>query len=179
MGLIPIPLTIYSMPYKSRFSINRYFLIPAAAVLLIFILVAAPSAAELKIPAAAGTKGDVVKLHVTVDEIVNLAGIKLVMTYDQKILKFVKAEKTAHTANMLYVVNQRVPGRLIIVMATTKGIAGKDVPLVHMSFELLKNITKEEKISLQISEAELMSDKLKRIKVNFPKSPTSPAAPKD
>ena len=136
-------------------------------MLLNLIFISAPSAAELSIPAVTGTKGEVVKLHVSVEKIDNLAGIKLVMTYDKNILKFIKAEKTTHTANMLYVVNDKVPGRLIIVMAATKGIAGKDLKLVQMSFELLQDVKKEEKVTLQISEAELMSDKLKRIEINL------------
>ena len=136
-------------------------------MLLICVFVSAAPAAELSIPAVTGIKGEVVKLHVSVDKVDNLAGIKLAITYDKNILKFVKAEKTTHTANMLYVVNDKVPGRLIIVMAATKGIAGKDMKLVQMTFELLKDVKKEEKVTLQISEAELMSDKLKRIEINL------------
>ena len=67
---------------------------------------------------------------------------------------------------MLYVVNDKVPGRLIIVMATTKGFAGKDAALVQMTFELLQDIKKEEKVTIRISEAELMSDTLQRIEIN-------------
>jgi glutamine phosphoribosylpyrophosphate amidotransferase len=130
-----------------------------------FIFVSAAPAAELSIPQITGTQGETVKLHVFVNKVDNLAGIKLALVYDKNILKYVKAEKTTHTANMLYVVNDKVPGRLIIVMAATKGLAGEDVALVQMTFELLKDVKKEEKVTLQIIEAELMSDKLKRIEI--------------
>ena len=109
-----------------------------------------------------------VKLAVTVDKVDNLAGIKLSLAYDKEILKFVKAEKTSYTANMLHVVNDKVPGRLIIVMASARGFAGENAPLVEMSFELLQDVKEEAKVSAQITEAELMSDKLQSIEVKLP-----------
>ena len=123
--------------------------------------------AELNVPVVAGTQGEVVKLPVTVDKVEKLAGIKLAMVYDLNVLKFQKAEKTPYTANMLHVVNDRVPGKLIIVLAAAKGFDGEKAALVELTFELLKDVKKEDKIALQITGAELMNDKLKRIEVNL------------
>ena len=124
-------------------------------------------AAELNIPASRGTRGEVVKLPVTVDKVENLAGIKLSLTYNKEILKFIKAEKTAFTANMLYVVNDKTPGKLIIAMAAARGFTAEKAPLVEMSFELLRDINKEDNPILWISAAELMSDRLQRIELKF------------
>jgi len=42
------------------------------------------------------------------------------------------------------------------------------VPLVELSFELLQDVKKEDKVMVQISEAELMGDNLKRIEMKSP-----------
>ena len=154
------------MAIISRFR-SKGFVILFALVLL-NLAVSNAFGAELHVPAIAGKQGTVVKLAVTVDKIDNLAGIKLALSYDQAVLKFVKAEKTSYTANMLHVVNDKVPGRLIIVMAAARGFAGENAPLVEMSFELLQDVKEEAKVRVQITEAELMSDKLQRIEVKFP-----------
>jgi hypothetical protein len=154
------------MTILGKFS-ARIFLFLFGAVLL-GISVSNALGAELHVPEVAGMKGTVVKLAVSVDKIDNLAGVKLAMTYAHDVLKFIKAEKTSHTANMLQVVNDKVPGRLIIVMAAAKGIAGENVPLVELSFELLQDVKKEDKVMVQITEAELMGDNLKRIEMKSP-----------
>jgi len=164
MGIKPIPLIILEMKNSGPYSVKRYFFF-ITAMLLILIIASATTAAELSIPAVTGKLGEEVKLNVTVDKVDNLAGIKLALAYDQNTLKFVKAERTSYTSNMLHVVNDKVPGRLIIVMATTKGFAGENVPLVQLAFLLLKDVKKEASVTLQITEAELLSDNLKRIEI--------------
>ena len=139
--------------------------VPVFAVLLLCIAGSTAFGAELNIPTVTGTHGEMVKLPVTVDKVDNLAGIKLSLSYDRKILKFIKAEKTAYTANMLYVVNDKVPGKLIIVMAAAKGFASENAPLVEMTFELLQDVNKEDSVTLEIIDAELMDDKPQRIEV--------------
>ena len=144
--------------------IHRIILVVTVS-LIMCSMAATVSGAELHAPLVAGAHGDVVKLAVTVDKVDNLAGIKLSLTYDTNILKFIKADKTTYTANMLHVVNDKVPGRLIVVMASARGFAGENVPLVDLTFELLKDVKKEDNITLQIIEAELMGDDLKRIEI--------------
>jgi len=123
--------------------------------------------AELKTPVISGVNGEIVKLPVTVDKVEKLAGIKLGLAYDTNILKFIKVDKTSYTANMLHVVNDRMPGKLIIVMASAKGFAGVNADLVEISFELLKDVKPEDKLTLKITEVELMGDDLKKIDVKF------------
>lgn len=156
------PSYYLSMRIFSRFRVKVFVF----AALLLCAAASAVSAAELHVPAVAGASGEVVKLPVTVDKVDNLAGIKLVMTYDRNILKFIKAEKSAFTTNMLYVVNDKTPGRLIIVMAAAKGFKGENAPLVEISFELLQVVKREANITVQIIEAELMNDKLQKIEIN-------------
>ena len=152
-----------SMSIFSRFIVKGFVF---TTLLLCITAVSTAFGAGLNVPIVVGLQGEVVKLPVTVDKVDNLAGIKLAMTYDRNSLKFVKAEKTTYTANMLYVVNDKVPGKLIIVMAAAKGFTGENAPLVEMSFELLQDVKKEDNIAVQITEAELMSDKLQKIEIN-------------
>ena len=153
--------------YSLRMSIFRRFSAKGSVfvfvALLLYGTVFTAFGAELNVPMIAGTHGEEVSFPVTVDRVDNLAGIKLVLDYDRDILKFIKAEKTAYTANMLYVVNDRIPGKLIIVMAAAKGFAGENAPIVEMTFELLQDVKKEDSVTLQIIEVELMNDSLQRI----------------
>ena len=149
------------MSIFSQFSAKGFVFFFVA--LLLCVNVSTAVGAELNVPIVVGTHGEVVKFPVTVDKVDNLAGIKLVLVYDRNILKYVKAEKTTYTANMLHVVNDRIPGKLIIVMAAAKGFAGENAPIVEITFELLKDVKKEDSVTLQIIEVELMNDSLQRI----------------
>lgn len=155
----------FGMSLLSRFFARGFASAFGAILLVITAQIAA--GAELRIPFVAGTHGEVIVLPVTVDKVEKLAGIKLAMTYDANIVKFIKATKTPYTSNMLHVVNDKVPGRLIIVMAAAQGFSGENVELVELSFELLKDIKKEAKVILQITGVELMGDDLKRIEVRL------------
>ena len=48
-------------------------------------------------------------------------------------------------------------------MAAAKGFAGENAPIIEITFELLKDATKEDSVTLQINDVELMNDNLKRI----------------
>jgi hypothetical protein len=146
------------------FSVGRSFLF-ISAMLLVLIIASASAAAELRIPPVSGNQGEEIKLYVTVDKVDNLAGIKLTLLYDKDVLKFIRGERTQYTSNMLHVINDKVPGRLIIVMAAAKGFTGENAPLVEMAFELLKDVKKEDNVTLKVIEASLMSDNLKKIKI--------------
>ena len=122
-------------------------------------------ATELFIPEIKGKPGRMVEIPVMIDETDNLAGVKLVMKYDSDLLTYKKAVKTQYTSSLMHIVNDKKPGLLIIVMAGAKGIKGKDFPIISITFETRKNITGNHKTRLEITEIQLMSDKLKDIKV--------------
>ena len=121
MTIKPIPLILNACQFSVDFQQRELYLFVA---FLLCVNVSTAVGAELNVPTVVGTHGEVVKFPVTVNKVDNLAGIKLVLVYDRNILKFVKAEKTTYTANMLYVINDKIPGKLIIVMAAAKGFAG-------------------------------------------------------
>lgn len=119
--------------------------------------------AELYIPAIHGKPGKSVAVPVMIDHVDNLAGIKVVLKYDAKILTFTKGSRTKNTDELMHVVNDRKPGVLIIVMAGAKGIKGTNIPLFILTFRVQDTISGVLTTAMEIPEVELMSDKLKVI----------------
>jgi hypothetical protein len=119
--------------------------------------------AELYIPAIHGKPGKSLAVPVMIDHVDNLAGIKIVLKYDAKILAFTRGSRTKHTDELMHVVNDRNPGVLIIVMAGAKGIKGTNIPLFILNFRVLETISGVLTTAMEIPEVELMSDKLKVI----------------
>lgn len=106
--------------------------------LLLFSLLAAPSAraAQITIASATAGPGSIVTLPVTMDKAEKLAGFKLVMTYDAQSLGFRKLQKSPKTAGLMEVVNDKKPGQLIVVMAGAKGVSGEAMALFDLVFEI-------------------------------------------
>jgi len=121
-------------------------------------------ATEIKIPPLEGKSGQPITIPVMVDRVDNLAGVKMVIKYDPKILIFKKGSKTKHTDSLMHIVNDKKPGLLIVVMAGARGIKGKEFSILNLLFEIKKGIKKKHNTTLEISEVQMMSDKLKNIK---------------
>jgi len=133
-------------------------------VIVAMLLLAKPAAAAtLYIPAMNAAGGESLTIPIKIDSVDNLAGIKLVLTYDQALLTFVAVKKTAHTSPLMHVVNDKQPGKLIIVMAGAEGIKGSDFPLLNLKFHIKKDVEKRQQTKINITEVQLMSDKLKTL----------------
>jgi len=122
---------------------------------------------ELYTPSLKVKSGQSVDIPIMIDQVDNLAGVKLVMTYDPKILTYQKAAKTEQTTSLMHIVNDKKPGILIIVMAGPKGIKGKDFSIFALTFKAKKGLKNNHTTRLKITEVQLMSDKLKDIKCNI------------
>ncbi len=118
---------------------------------------------ELYIPATSAKPGKTVAVPMMIDHVDNLAGIKIVLKYDAKILTFTRGSRTKHTDELMHVVNDKNPGALIIVMAGARGIQGTNIPLFILTFRVHENVSESATTLMEISEIELMSDKLKGI----------------
>ncbi len=108
---------------------------------------------------------------VVIDRVENLAGIKLVIKYDATFLAYETAEKGTAAASFMYVVNDKKPGELIIVMAGPKGISGKDVTLITLRFAAKAEAPNPADSPVRIMEAELMNDQLTFIAVEIQGTP--------
>ncbi len=158
----------------------------ALTVLAVILTMAgAARAAEISIPALKATPGNTVTIPVMLDHVDNLAGVKLVMTYDPKLLTFSRADKTTFTNSMMHIVNDKKPGILIAVMAAARGIKGDDFPILTLEFQINATVEAPAEAVLTIREAQLMSDELKDLPytVNTPPlkihSATPPEIPEE
>ena len=134
------------------------------SALVTLLWVTAAVATEIKIPPVTAKSGQAVEIPIMIDEVDNLAGVKLVMTYDPEILTYKAGMKTKETESLMHIVNDRKPGVLIVVMAGAKGIKGKDFPIFTLTFEVKKDLKENCITQISITESQLMGDDLKERK---------------
>lgn len=63
----------------------------------------------------------------------------------------------------MHVVNDKVPGRLIIVMAGARGISGKNFPLITLRFRSVAPIKDKMAVEIKIDHIEMMNEALKPV----------------
>ncbi len=131
--------------------------------LLILALSSGAEGAELSIPALSGAPGEVLEVPLVVDAVDNMAGVKLVMRYDPELLSFKRGTKTRHTESLMHIVNDKTPGRLIIVMAGARGINGKDFSIFNLFFKINDKAKGNHTTAIEITQVEMMSDKLQPV----------------
>jgi hypothetical protein len=123
--------------------------------------------AELRIPDATAKAGQELQLPIVVDQAVNLAAMKLVLHYNRELLTFKEGVRTQATQAMMHIINDKTPGKLVIVMAGARGIQGKDLPLMTLTFSVRKGWTGSQTVSVVSPELQLMGDDLKEIECRF------------
>jgi hypothetical protein len=120
--------------------------------------------AEISIPALKGKAGNTIDVPVMIDRVSQLAGVKIVIQYDPDILHFKDGKKTKESQSFMHIVNDKKPGKLIIVMASAKGISGKDFPIVILTFGIKNSVSGNKVSRIDIVEVQLMSEQLQEIK---------------
>ncbi len=134
------------------------------SVLFFAMLGGTGQAAEITVPYQKAKSGALLNVPIMIDKADNLAGVKLVINFDKEILKFKEGNTTPSTRSLMNVINDKVPGRLIVVMAGAKGISGKDLTLLVLTFEVKASTAGERSTRLDIVETQLMTDQLKEVK---------------
>lgn len=153
-------------PYVIVGMLRKSMRILLTFIILTFLLCPVMArATTLVIPRVSAVPGNVVEIPVKIDQIENLAGIKLVLSYDKTTLTYVKAVKAEAASSLMHVVNDKKPGQLIIVMAGARGIKGADMTLMTLTFTvnpaLSESITQTE---IAVKEIQIMDDRLKELK---------------
>jgi len=138
----------------------------ATALLLLCRGVVPAGAVEIYVPDLKAKAGQKVVVPVMIDQAVKLAGVKLIMTYDARALQYMEGEKTKQTTSFMHIVNDRNPGRLIIVMAGARGITGHRIALVNINFQLKKNAP-DTNTRLDFVTVQLMTEQLTEVKGTF------------
>lgn len=129
------------------------------------------SATEIIIPEIKTKPGETITVPIMIDEVDNLAGIKIVMKYNKEVLIYKKADKTAASSSLIHIVNDKKPGILIAVMAGARGIKGKNFSILNMTFEVNKELKKSVTEKIDIGEVQLMSDQLKNLDYSVKSNP--------
>jgi hypothetical protein len=101
-----------------------------------------------------------------VSEAKKLAGLKISVTYPDQLMMYAESVKSTETSSFMHVVNDKNPGKLIIVMASAKGVSGENVPLLKLRFTILKpkNLTQ---ILITPNQCQLMDEHLNEIKCSI------------
>jgi hypothetical protein len=147
--------------------IKGFAFICSIAASIILLGVASSLAVEVYIPSLKGKPGNTVDVPIVIDRVEQLAGIKLIINYDKEVLKFKEGNKTKGTQSLMHIINDRQPGRLVIVMAGAKGISGKDLAIMVLAFEIKKGSSAGKTTRIEIPEVQLMSESLKDIKAEI------------
>ena len=120
-------------------------------------------AAEVLLPAVEAEPGKQIEVPVKLEGVENLAGMKLVLSYDSEVLQFQGERKPAAAQSLMHIVNPKIPGKLIVVMAGAKGIQIKNGPIIYLIFKVSDKIGTQKKIPIKIEEVQLMTDQLKNL----------------
>lgn len=138
-------------------------------MLLIIAVAGSPEAADLVFSGATisapgpGAEGEPLEIPVTVTGARRLAGVKLTISYDRSLLTFDAMKKTPFSSGMMHVVNDKTPGRLIVVMASATGIPKQDYPLMSLVFKPTGPVEEMRTVALKVEQAEMMDEALKSI----------------
>ncbi|MBW6486627.1 MAG: hypothetical protein K0B01_10820 [Syntrophobacterales bacterium] len=119
--------------------------------------------AELTITEQRARPGEDLRVPLVVDQVDRLAGVKLVINYNKELLTFKGGARSKSTDSMMHVINDKTPGKLIVVMAAARGISGKDVTLLTLFFSLKKGLTDNRETLIETTDVQLMGDDLKDI----------------
>jgi hypothetical protein len=130
-------------------------------LIVLFSLQAEAEAVEVFLPHVKVKRGNTFTVPIMIDQVDNVAGVKLILTYDPDLLHFKEGHKTPKSQSMMHIINDKKPGRLIIVMASAKGIGGKDFALLQLTFQAMQQEASNREVKLDIVEAQIMSDQLK------------------
>lgn len=118
---------------------------------------------ELSFPNLKAHPENTLEIPLMIDSVDNLAGVRLVIRYDAKILTYHHAKRTPQASGMMHIVNDKKPGTLILVMASARGIKGKHFSIITLTFQVGKQSKGQHTTGLKIIESQLMSDQLKSI----------------
>jgi hypothetical protein len=139
-----------------------------ALMLLLFLPLAVPATstawgAELRIPDLKGKSGQEIRVPLVIDQTANLAGVKLILHYNKEILTFKEGVRAQETQSLMHIINDKTPGKLIIVMAGARGIQGKEMTIMTLIFAIKKGLTANQTVVFEAPEVQLMGDDLKEI----------------
>lgn len=117
-------------------------------------------AANLVLSITSSGGSEVIELQI--DKVEKLAGMKFTIDYPARFLEYKAAQKASAFNSFMQVVNDKKPGRLILVMASATGISGENLKIFELTFtRSTQNLPSSLKI--EPGECQLMSESLQAI----------------
>ncbi len=141
------------------------FLLFHAILLLLFCNAA--NANDARLSFVVEDPANPLRLSLVIDRAEKIAGMKIVIAFDKESLALKQADKSKETSSFLHVVNDKVPGQIIFVMASARGISGENIPLCHFEFQILENAQQHDS-KISVTNIQIMTEDLTDIKGNFP-----------
>ena len=92
-----------------------------------------------------------------------LAGVKIKLAYPADSLQYVASAITGNTSGFLHVINDKLPGQLVVVMASAKGVSGPLIELLTLSFEQISDAKQDHPPVIEVTACQLMSDDLREL----------------
>lgn len=149
--------------------ISRQCAVAAMAVVVVTIMgpQSAARAATLSIEPVTALSGQSLAVPVLIAPVEQLAGVKIVLRYDPRRLAYEKAETSETTAGWMRVINDKTPGKLVIVMAGAKGIHADSLALIRLYFKAAPGLKEKTTVRIQAVEMEMVSEAIRPIPCRF------------
>ncbi len=141
---------------------KNFFLTSGILITIIFTAFISMGA-ELKAEKVDKQEPNTVEIKFSTVDALDLAGLKVVLHYDLQKMKYKSLDKSKETKGMMHVVNDKKPGKLIIVMASATGQKTADFDLFSINFEKLTNPDKQLPLEIEVKNVEMMSAALVEI----------------
>jgi len=111
--------------------------------------------------------GQKIKIPVLLNNVPNMAGIKLALKFDKDLLTYKKSEKTKTTASLMHIVNDKHKGKLVIVMAGARGVPVNNQSIMNLYFQVNESVSKPVDTKFKVTELQLMTDALKELAYEY------------
>jgi hypothetical protein len=133
-----------------------------AFLILTFCLFDSTPLHAVNLVLSTNTTPDSEVLVLQIDKVEKLAGMKLTLDYPVRFLEYKSAQKGSAFNAFMQVINDKKPGRLILVMASATGVSGENLKVFELTFS--KSV-QNQPATLKIAPAEcqLMSESLQEI----------------
>ena len=135
--------------------------------IFLFLFCTGATADQAKLSFIAEDQATPLTLSLVINRADKIAGMKVVISFDKETLSLKNADKSKETSSFLHVVNDKIPGQVIFVMASAKGISGENLTLCHFEFSKIDN-PKQLDSHISVTQLQIMNEDLKEIKGNFP-----------
>lgn len=113
--------------------------------------------------------GVVYNYALSLEQIDKLAGLNLSINYPKDQFHFESAAKGEPFKSFLHVVNDKKPGKIIVVTASAIGVSGSNLHLLQLNFTKLQSDIKLDSSIFKQIHCQLMNETLQEISCNIQK----------